>query len=282
MTRLILGTAQLGSAYGITNNRQLNEQEVSDILASAEMLGIDTLDTAPGYGEAESRIGRLRRDSASFRYITKFSLASVDAISPVQRSLEMLRTPSLEGLLAHRIEDLEEPGFSVVLRGIVSAKRDGLLKHFGASIYEKKDLELVEKAMPGFTLLQLPGNVVDTRLLDSPEVRRLRERGVEIHVRSAFLQGLLLADQSTLPSGFGVLAPTLRDLDEAAEEAGTSRLSLLLGALRFHPNCDAVVVGASNAGELREIADAWGRAKTPVDYSSDPLPDWVLDPRTWP
>ena len=53
--RLILGTAQFGLPYGISNQRgQIPEAEVAAILAEAAKAGIDTLDTAAAYGSSET------------------------------------------------------------------------------------------------------------------------------------------------------------------------------------------------------------------------------------
>ena len=72
MTALGLGTAQLGVAYGISNRSgRPSEAEASAILECALEQGIDTIDTAPAYGESEALLGRLLPAGADVRIVTK-------------------------------------------------------------------------------------------------------------------------------------------------------------------------------------------------------------------
>lgn len=68
--RLILGTAQWGSRYGVSNTQGMTSGgEVKNILQKALTSGISFLDTAPDYGESESKIGD--SDAQDFKIITK-------------------------------------------------------------------------------------------------------------------------------------------------------------------------------------------------------------------
>ncbi|MDX7819592.1 aldo/keto reductase, partial [Aeromonas caviae] len=56
--RLALGTVQFGLDYGISNHDgKVNDEELDAIIALARQAGIDTLDTAQAYGNAEQRLG---------------------------------------------------------------------------------------------------------------------------------------------------------------------------------------------------------------------------------
>ena len=60
MQSVILGTAQWGLDYGVTNTAgRLSDEAVREVADSAWALGIRTLDTAPAYGDAEERIPSL-------------------------------------------------------------------------------------------------------------------------------------------------------------------------------------------------------------------------------
>ncbi len=57
--RLALGTVQFGLDYGISNHDgQVSDEELDAIIALARQAGIDTLDTAQAYGNAEQRLGQ--------------------------------------------------------------------------------------------------------------------------------------------------------------------------------------------------------------------------------
>ena len=68
--KLAIGTAQLGSAYGVANTSGiLPEKEMKKILDRATLEGINTIDTAKSYGESEIILGNSCVDN--FKVITK-------------------------------------------------------------------------------------------------------------------------------------------------------------------------------------------------------------------
>ena len=74
---LIIGTVQLGQAYGIANTTgQPEQQEANSIVRTAWDAGIMLFDTAQGYGNSESVLGAtLRHCNATdaARIITKLA-----------------------------------------------------------------------------------------------------------------------------------------------------------------------------------------------------------------
>jgi aryl-alcohol dehydrogenase-like predicted oxidoreductase len=284
---LILGTAQFGGSYGITNAvGRIPDREMRQLLEVASAGGITLFDTAADYGDAQRRLGELNDVNPRPRYVSKFSLPPahepVTASDLYVHSLGDLAAPALHGLLFHHLADLGDARVGDAWRLMQEAREAGIITRIGASIYDIDDLDAVDATLPGFDLLQLPGSIVDRRLLDAPRVRALRDTGVEIHVRSVYLQGLLLAEPAELPPHFSSLAPVLIELRERAAAEGTSVLALALGFLAAHPAADAVLVGATTAEELRATLDAWNSQSAAADLPDPQLPETVLDPRTWP
>lgn len=284
MTELLLGTAQLGQGYGVTNAvGRIPDPDAVELLEAALDSGIRRFDTAAVYDDAEERLGALM-PAADLAYVTKFELRADEeptADRLFAASLRRLRVDTVDGVLTRGIESLGADRAATAARILAAARDAGSVRRFGASVYDVEELALAAELLPGMAIVQVPGNAVDLRLLDSPLLAELRAGGVEVHVRSAFLQGLLLSAAADLPARFAALAPRLAALDDAAVAAGVSRLVLLLAALRRHPQVDAVVVGATGAGELREIAQAWSDAEGVTPPALEPLPVELADPRHW-
>ncbi len=283
MTELVVGTAQFGDPYGVTNAvGALSDERVRAILRSAIGAGIRTFDTAVAYGAAESRIGRLLPPDSGAGFITKISLSDVaadGAEASVRASLRRLGTDRID-VLFHRAADLEDGRFPVVLDELSALRESGIVSGIGVSVYEHDELARGVDRIPVLDLIQIPGSVVDRRLLDDPLVAGLAAAGTEVHIRSVFLQGLLLAPPDGLPAGFDALAPSLRTLDGLAARLGCSRLAVLLGAVRQYSAVRGVVVGVTGEAELAEILEAWDAAPEAVDFVSE-LPVRMLDPRRW-
>jgi aryl-alcohol dehydrogenase-like predicted oxidoreductase len=164
-----------------------------------------------------------------------------------------------------------------------AARAEGLVSNIGASIYDADDLSVIVERFPDLDLVQVPGNLVDRRLLDSAVLHRLHERGVEVHVRSAYLQGLLLSSTEAIPEQLAGLQPAIAALGAFAASVDRPVIEIALGYLKHHPVVDAVLVGALSAGELAATAAAWGSAdEVTPDLDLPRIDPGLLDPRRWP
>lgn len=282
-----LGTAQFGDAYGVTNRHgRLSPRRIRELLDVAYSGGARVLDTASAYGASESLLGAMMVTERNFRVVTKIpSLADSDfdpvvqAHAAFEQSLSDLRIDSVYGLLVHHARDLIIHGSRLWPR-ITQWKNEGRVQKVGVSVYTVEELVELDSAFE-LDLVQIPLNLFDQRLIKDGTLRRLKERGVEVHARSVFLQGLLLADPRHLPPGFERFFSVLSRLHCELSAQG---LTPLEGALSFacsQPEVSCVIVGVTSSAELKQIL---GAAKNPrlLDFEryrlSDPL---MLDPRLW-
>jgi len=248
--RLALGTVQFGASYGINNQRgRVPETETSEILALAEAHGIDTLDTAPVYGDSEPVLGRLSVASGRFRLVSKLPACSAgEAEGRLRESCRSLRTPALYGYLLHHFDSYRKDPKVFGMLG--EFKRQGLVQKIGFSLYRPEELQLVLERGQVFDLVQIPGNVLDRRFL--PHLEKLKSLGVEVHVRSAFLQGLLLSDPAKLSGRLRKVRPALEELRGIAARNSLSVASLCLNFVLAQGHVDKVVVGVDGLAHLRE------------------------------
>ena len=286
--RLIIGTAAFGQPYGATNPRgQVPESVAGEVLERASALGIDTIDTAPAYGESEALLGRLPQ-ARRFAVFTKFNLPdeargldpAATLVEGLGRSLSDLDRRKVDALLLHRVSDLFGPHGADLLRGLRQAKAEGLADRVGVSIYDSDETDAVLSCFRP-DIVQLPLSVVDQRLLTGGHLERLANLGVEVHARSAFLQGLLLAPERR--PGWAADCSHLHRFDGKCAASGLTPLQICLGFLLGRPDVQKIVVGATSVGELDAIVEAAndpaiGRNWPSFALTNSPL----LDPRRWP
>ena len=250
--RLALGTAQFGLAYGINNVAgRPADATVQEILATAQAAGIALLDTAAGYGDSEARLGNwlAQQPHPPFQLVTKLAAAPVAEVrEQLRQSLARLRQPAVYGVLFHSFGAFREhPAAWAVLQ---EARAAGVAQRVGVSLYHPREAEwLLEQAI-GVDLVQVPFNVLDQRF--AAVLPRLRQAGVEVHVRSAFLQGLLLRPTESLPDFFAPLAPKIAQLRALAGQAGVPLAALLLLFAAFAEGVDRVVIGVDTSANLHE------------------------------
>jgi aryl-alcohol dehydrogenase-like predicted oxidoreductase len=259
--RLALGTVQFGLAYGVANKRgQIAFTEAREILLRARVAGIDTLDTAVAYGESEAILGAVGVDQ--WKVVSKLPElpASCEDIaawvrSKVAGSLSRLKIPKLHALLLHRSQDLLAPQGAALYAALTELKIDGLVTKVGVSVYGPEELEAVWPKFR-FDLVQSPFNVFDRRLLNSGWLERLHQAGTEVHVRSVFLQGLLLLPAEERRAEFAGWQDLWLKWDAwlKAEELTPLRACLMFALSR--PEINRVVVGVDGVSHLAEILSA--------------------------
>lgn len=287
MSELVLGTVQFGLNYGITNESgEVSDRTMKQMLQLANNYGIELFDTAADYGNSQERLGSFSADDSKRRYVTKFSLPTSGERPTVENiyldSMNQLNVETLHGVLFHKLDDFRDPRCSEAIEILRNGRESRAIQRVGVSIYKLSDLELALSLFPDLDILQIPANILDYSLLESAQVQSLKKYGVEVHVRSVFLQGLLLSNPNTLPLYFSELKPILTLLADIARENQKSVLELLLGKMRGHSSIDAILVGATTAEELEEIGSAWLSSTNIPDFELPPVRAELLDPRKWP
>jgi aryl-alcohol dehydrogenase-like predicted oxidoreductase len=296
--KLGLGTVAFGLDYGVANrDGQVAPEEVARILALAAEADIRVIDTAHLYGDSERVVGQTRPVTARFRLVTKtprfggatLTAADADALErAADGSRRALGSDRLAGLLLHHAPDALAPGSDLLFDRMAELKVRGWVEKVGVSVYNPEQLERVLDRHPGrVDLVQLPFNVLDQRLAQRPLLlQRLCDQKVEVHVRSVFLQGLLLLAPAALPPYFDPWRAALMTWQRLA---GDARLSTLALALRFAleaPFVDAVVVGACSRTQLAEILEAAGSTAAlppPAAMAALAVDDEALiNPSRWP
>ncbi len=248
--RLALGTAQFGLAYGLNNRAgQPSTSAVAEMLTAAQTAGLTLLDTAAAYGDSEARLGELVSDSPTFSLITKLPAGPPAQVTrDLAASLARLRRPQLYGVLFHAFGPLQaEPA---AWQALQAARAAGQVARIGVSLYHPHEANWLLAQGWDVDLVQVPYNVLDQRF--AAVLPHLAARGVEVHVRSAFLQGLLLREPATLPAFFQPLAPKLHLLRNLTEEAGVPLPAALLLFAAYAPGVARAVIGVDSVANLHE------------------------------
>lgn len=272
--RLALGTVQFGLDYGIANAQgQVAPGEVASILALARQMGLSTLDTAINYGQSESVLGQC--GIAEWQVVTKLP-ALPESVGDVadwvqahmRQSLARLGVASVHAVLLHRPQDLLGAQGRALLSGLAVLRQQGLAAKTGISVYSPEELE-VFFGLHRFDIVQAPFSILDQRLQTSGWLAKLHAMGVEVHTRSAFLQGLLLMDAAQRPAKFGRWKAVWRCWDDWLAKHGLTPLQACLRYPLSLPHIDKVLIGVDNSLHLRQILDA-------ATGTLPPSPDWPL------
>jgi aryl-alcohol dehydrogenase-like predicted oxidoreductase len=227
-------------------------------VALAAEAGVDLVDTAAQWGDSESVLGQVLPSQPPFSIITKTApiTGGIEAVERRARaSLDRLGQTSARALLVHDAADLLSPDGPALWARLRRLKEAGLFEAIGFSACACDDpLGLARRFQPD--IVQVPLNLLDQRLIASGALNDLAAMGVEVHLRSIFLQGLMFRPGHDLPVEARGLAPGLSRLRRLVAEAGADPLRIALGFALSRPEAARVIVGVSSPSELRAILAA--------------------------
>lgn len=268
-----LGTVQFGSDYGIANsNGIVPEEDVEAILNFFRARGGRILDTASAYGTAEEVLGKF--DLNGFDVVSKWMPpTNKQSISDLLTgSLNKLRIEKFYGYLAHRpYYVLENPER---WQEVLQLKKQGLVDKIGFSLNRPEELTALKKAGLTPDLIQVPYNYFDRRF--DNVCSKFKEKGGEVHTRSAFLQGLFFVPSEGLNPHFDEVKGILSVL----QNNNLNLAGELLGFALQNPWADSVIVGVDNEKQLKmnfELIDSV--SGLPVYEKS--ISDSILIPSNW-
>ncbi len=292
-SKLCLGTAQFGKNYGITNKSvHIDNKEINKILEKAIQSNINYFDTASVYGDAEYIIGKKLKNnnikiSSKFKsHFTKsFTEDDINILDHnFKESLLRLNKKSLDYYLLHNPKDLKKGNNFLLMNWLKDLKEKGLIKRFGLSIYDETDLQDI--SLKEIQVIQLPMSIYDQRLLNKNFINKLLDSEISIHIRSIFLQGLLLQESNKWPSSIN--KSFLKHHKYYEKIVNTNNLSLLESSIAFIKKlnfAELILFGVTNISELNSILSIWNSKKVyknSLDYN---LFKWNIvndiDPRKW-
>lgn len=289
--KLALGTAQFGMSYGITNQiGRVNSTEVKSILDCALSHGITTIDTANAYGQAEETLGYVVNNQP-FQIVTKTKPINHSSITDltinqirdeIYLSLKRLRCEKIYGILVHHGEELLLKDGERLFEMLSKFKQNKQVSKIGVSVYTANTARKIIDQYP-IDIIQVPLNILDQRMVNSGMLNILKNKGIEIHVRSAFLQGVVLAKQKELPKHFNLIHAQLTYLEEVSRKTGKSKLAIALNYLKSISEIDKILIGILNVSQLQECISAFSTVFTEkIDYSMFRCDDnLIIDPSNW-
>lgn len=287
MSKLALGTVQFGTDYGINSGIKVDPNEVTNIINCARNNDISLLDTAQLYGSSEKVLGDV--NTQDFDIVTKSrgfdqevitEKEAVLVINDLHKSLKLLKQKSLYAFLVHHGEDLLKPGGEIIFNQLQTLKNQGLVNKIGISAYiDNQLIEIIDRF--DIDIIQLPMNILDSRLIENGLLNKIYSKNIEIHTRSVFLQGLLLMDLDKRPKYFERWSRLWKFWYEWLADNKLSPLEASIRYMISKPEISRVLVGVDNRDQLQSIINA-------VDGNLPPIPEELstndpdlLNPGNW-
>lgn len=253
--KLILGTVQFGVKYGINNEKgKPSFKKVKDILDFAYLKGIRLLDTAEAYGDSQKRIGQYHKINPNkFNIITKFSPLRKDLseniMERVNDNLKTLDVKYLYSYMFHSFGDYKKY-FSEFKHDLIELRNSHKIKKIGVSLNSNEEIMEVLRDSD-IELIQLPFNMLDNSTRRKNILTEAKSKGVEVHTRSVFLQGLFFKNENDLVGNVSLLKEGITQIKNiVSKERDINKLALQYVINK--PYIDCVLLGVDSVDQLEK------------------------------
>ena len=283
LSKLGLGSAQFALEQASLRGRP-PQAEVRDILDIAARTGLACFDVAGWSPQVESVLGDIMPRPNPF----KISISTVRADrgpdyveAEARATLRRLGVEQADAILVPSATDLFGPHGLALWDRLKALKDEGLTKKIGVSVFASDDpLGVARRFRPD--IIQAPASLLDQRLLIDGTLAALTGIGIEVHLRSIFLSGLLFLPADRAPNHLKEAASRISRARRLIAEGRSDPLQAALGFALSRPEAAAVLVGVTTAAELNAVIAAASSPPPDLDWDDMAIDDPVaLDPRAW-
>jgi aryl-alcohol dehydrogenase-like predicted oxidoreductase len=302
ISKVTLGTAQLGMNYGIANIKGKPDFNTSiNILKYSWDHGINAFDTAPFYGNSEKIIGsfissKIKNKTEDLVVISKLPKIQMNlklsfenlynyVKNQINLSLRNLNLSKIPIYLLHGAKDiLLKDG--LVIECLTQIKSEGLIDKFGISGYNPEDVES-SLEFKEIDVIQIPLNIFDHRLIKTGLLKKLKEKRYLIFARSIFLQGILFIPPEKLPKNLDIAKRYLILLNNLSKEFKISIPQLAFLFVKNIPEITSLIIGSEKIEQIAQnikflkdkplLEDIYGRI---IEEFND-IPENIINPTLW-
>lgn len=252
ISNLILGSVQFGLDYGISKDGMPEQNEINSILEFSYLNGVNCIDTALDYGYSERSLFDFLQTKKNMLIITKISskLFQENALSNIEISLGRLGLSSLYALLLHDSKLLYswDNSYDNIINNL---KKDNKVQHFGVSVYDEGEFNLAIKNN-NIDFIQIAFNIFDLRAIKFDYFAKAKKNDKLLFIRSIFLQGLLVMDESKITKNLQKAKVFLSDFSKYAKKLNMSKLELAFSFVHHFAKENIMIFGCNNLSQAKE------------------------------
>ncbi|MDB5468346.1 MAG: hypothetical protein JWQ46_3108 [Phenylobacterium sp.] len=284
LNKLGLGSGQFGLDQQATSRGRPRDAEAREILAIAARSGLPVLEIGRHPHSAEITLGQVLPRPNPFR--TTVTTVRPDrgpdlAEAELRAQLRRLGVETVDTILAPSVTDLLSPNGPALWDRMRALKDAGLCRKIGVSVYASDDpVHLARRMKPD--VVQAPASLLDQRLLIDGTLAELADMGVEVQLRSIFLNGLLFLPPDRAPHHLKAAAGRISRARRLIAEGRSDPLQAALGFALSRPEASTVLVGVASAAEMSAVIAAASTPPPDLDWDEMAIDDPIaLDPRAW-
>lgn len=297
VSKIGLGTVELGLEYGIGPKSLPTEQEAITTLKTVVDLGVTYIDTARGYGLAEERIGKsgiAKQEDVVIgtkcaQFLEKGEDVTGDELArrireEIEESLTLLQVDSLQLVQFHggSKEQIEQGELIEIMEKL---KQEGKVQHAGiATRGGEAPLAAINSGF--FETIQTAYSILDQRMAENV-LPQAKEKNIGIINRSVLLKGALTPKREHLPEELAELKTNADKAANIAEQAGMDLPTLAIRFSLSNPAVSTALIGTTKPKNIERSLEAASQGPLPQDILSELgtlaiQTESQIDPSQWP
>ena len=277
--KLMIGSANFTQRYG-ADSTKIKKDEIKKIFNLAKKNNIYQIDTAEAYINKKDVFKNVdKKFKFSTKIIPNSKWVSLEFCqNELERHFKIFNSNKIESILFHDVKVLFTKNGLKIFRNLEILKKKKYFKKIGLSIYDTQCLNYII-ANYDFDVVQCPYNILDRRILTSGWFDKLNSKGIEIHIRSIFLQGLLVNKNVYKKQYFKKWKKKFSEWFLWLEDNNISPIDYCFSDL-LNYDFDKIIIGINNSKNLEEIINFKTVNKNKmINFSiSDKK---LIDPRNW-
>jgi aryl-alcohol dehydrogenase-like predicted oxidoreductase len=284
--KIALGTANFGQKYGLAGKIIKSDKKIKKIIQFANNSKIKLIDTSNNYGSSETLLGN--NNLKNFKIITKLKISNDEkksnnleniVFNKVEESLLKLNIKKLYAILLHESNDLKSNKRHKLIKVLKKLKKRNLVSKIGISIYNPKELNFIWPFWKP-DIVQCPFNILDRRIYESGWLKKLKKNKTEIHVRSIFLQGLLLQNEKSMPRKFKKWKNIFKKWNNYCKKENISKIQGCINFIKSFKKISFVIIGFEDIKQVKNIISYFENDRK--SYTTIACNDIrLIDPRLW-
>ena len=281
---IIIGTANFSQNYGLSKSKISSIKMAQKILNFCEKNKINTIDDACHYSNTKKIFKKLRLNN--FKLITKIKLPqnykSYRNLNSyfkniISRDLKNLSKKNFSHILAHEVYKDDKKN-KIMMNILKYLKKRKLAKKIGVSGYNPNEIKKILKIWKP-DVIQLPFNIFDQRLINSKIIDLLDKKKIEIHVRSIFLQGMLV--RAKIPKKLKRFKRYFINWNKWCYHHKINKVRACVQYVKRFKQISAIIIGTNNLSQIKQINRFFNERKINLNYNNFRINNSLIDPRKW-
>lgn len=245
MVKLCLGTANVGSRYGV-NRSKLANNKVLKILKEANKRNIINIDTSFEYKNSHTQLKKIL--NPKIKVNTKIVLSKKINFELIKNKIINFNKNSQAKIYSLLLHDQNDALIKKKIKLIKKLKTQRLVSKIGVSVY---DLSVLKKILKLWVpdMIQIPVNPFNIEFISNKYLKKIKKKKILIFARSIFLQGILTRKRY-------ILTKNRKDLEDWFNFCELNSIDPVKACIDFCKSIkeiDYLVIGVQNSEELIQI-----------------------------